>query len=730
MHYSPLTRAIDYTFRRSLPEVLGAAFEQRTEQMEMAAAVAAAIEEKKIVVVEAETGLGKSIAYLTPLVLFCERSGGRAVVSTYTKNLQRQLIEKDFPLARRATGANVAGAVLMGRPNYACRRRIDSILAGDGETPGRRAAGDTEGRALDPVLYGWLRAVLDDTTGEIDAMPEASAFLDANLRKKISCPSRDAVCAGCGFRENCFMLGARRRALDAQVVITNHALLFSDIAASGALLGPRDVLVVDEAHHLEDVATDFFTISYSPRSVRGAHESVYTPEYNETVRYVRTMIAGDSAEAADAIDESWATFLDSVASADEKTAELFALLGKNVARSSHPTNELRGSNIGDREAERAQVVYSEGAPMFYGAEAAAADVSRALRRMETAAGEIVEIVEECEALAETGAGGAMRSIRDAAADTHAVFDFLLSGSAEDHVFYARLHSPPGAPGGERERAVSALSASPVEVSARLGAVLEEGSRSSVLTSATLAVEGDFAFTLERLGLDRSRRTDTIRYESPFDLDAYRAVLLADYMPDPAEASFVGEAASVIGDVVAACRRRALVLCTARGQVAALGRLLAKSQTAGGELFVQTDGTSREDLLARFRKSRHGVLVGLASFWEGVDLPGNELELLVVLKLPFLVPTEPVTQARSRRITEGGDNAFEKLFLPDVVLKLKQGMGRLIRTGRDRGAVLLLDRRLGHSRYGEFVLRAVANRVVRCGGREETVERLRRYFSDQ
>jgi Rad3-related DNA helicase len=526
------------------------------------------------------------------------------------------------------------------------------------------------------------------------------------------------------------MLRARRRALDAQVVITNHALLFSDVAASGALLGPHDVLVVDEAHHLEDVATGFFTISYSPRSVRGAHDSVYTPEYGATVRYVRAMVAGDSAEAAGAIDELWGTFLDSVATADEKTAELFALLGKNVAAVSRQTNGVHGGDNEGYEADQVQVVYSEGAPLFYGAEAAAVDVSRALGRMEAAAGEILEIVEGSEALAESGAGGALRAIRDAAVAIHAEFDFLISGSAEDHVFYARLDSLSGTPDGSRGGAVSVLTASPVDVSARLGTVLEEGSNTSVLTSATLAVEGDFSFTLERLGLDGSRRADTKRYDSPFDLDTRRAILLADYMPNPTEVSFAGEAAAVIEDVVAACRRRALVLCTARGQVATLNRLLSKSPTAGGELFVQTDGSSREDLLARFRKSRRGVLVGLASFWEGIDLPGDELELLVILKLPFLVPTEPVTQARSRRITENGDNAFEKLFLPDVVLKLKQGMGRLIRTGRDRGAVLILDRRLGHSRYGEFVLRAVTNRFVRCEDRGETIERLERYFSEQ
>jgi ATP-dependent DNA helicase DinG len=341
--------------------------------------------------------------------------------------------------------------------------------------------------------------------------------------------------------------------------------------------------------------------------------------------------------------------------------------------------------------------------------------------MEAAAAEIVDIVEGHESLTDTGAGAAVRAVRDTAGEARAQFNFLLSGSAEDHVFYARL---------DGSSAVSALAASPVDVSARLGAVLEERSRTAVLTSATLAVDGDFSFTLERLGLAGSGRAATRRYDSPFDFDERRLVLLADHLPDPADETFLPQASAVIEDAVGASGRRALILCTARGQIAALERELSGSATVGAELLLQKDGASREDLLERFRRARRGVLVGLASFWEGVDLPGEDLELLVVLKLPFMVPTEPVTRARARRVEDAGENPFEKLFLPDVVLKLRQGMGRLIRTSRDRGVVIILDRRLGHSRYGDFVLRAVTDRSVRCGGREEIIEQLKRYFDDR
>ena len=589
---------------------------------------------------------------------------------------------------------SVTAASLMGRSNYLCRRRADAEAGG----ARGRAAAET---AKNAAVRRWLREALAGESGEVDSLPGASRYLDTGLRHSIVSPSRDAVCAGCRTREDCYMLRARRQALDAQVVVTNHALLFSDLSVAGALLGEYDVLVVDEAHHLEDVATDFFSIAYSPRSVSGSAHSVYTPELEETAKYIRAMVEADSPKDAQRVDGLWKQFHGALEDAHAKTAELFSVLGKNAPRPSGTS-------------ESSQFVYEEGSPLMYGAGTAAAAVSRALGGMESAAVSLLAIAEGVESIAEGGAAGAVRAIRDVAGETKAEFDFLISGTADDHVFSARLDGASG---------VTALEASPVDVSDRLGAVLVDGSRAAVLTSATLAVDGDFSFTLDRLGL-HDGVAGTRRYDSPFDLDERRLVVQPDYLPEPSHPSFLPAAAELIEDAVAASGRRALVLCTARTQVAGLKRLLSR---VGPDLLLQSDGTSREDLLERFRRTRRGVLVGLASFWEGIDLPGDDLELLIILKLPFMVPTEPVAQARAQRAELAGENPFDKLYLPDVVLKLRQGMGRLIRTGRDRGVVLLLDRRLTHSRYGGFVLKSITDRNVRCDRPERMVELLERYF---
>jgi Rad3-related DNA helicase len=562
-----------------------------------------------------------------------------------------------------------------------------------------------------------LSARLEHQSDELDLVSDAVHTLEAGIRSRIACPSRDAVCAGCRLRTDCFMFRARRRAVNSQVVFANHALLFSDFASSGALLGAYDVLVLDEAHHVEDVATDFFTLSYSPRSVRGAAHSIYDPAYEETVAYIRAMVATLSEDEAKTVDKLWATFHEAMRTADVSTTEMFTRLGKNAAKLSleSPDRNMRRSN------GPAQVVFQEGAPLFYNADSAAAEVKQALLRMEKTAKALSEIVTGLPVLEESGVGGAMGAIGDATAETRAQFEFLTGASAEDHVFYARL---------DDSSTVTSLAASPIEMSFRLGAALEESCRSTILTSATLAISGDFSYFLDRYGLSGSGRVETRRYESPFDLDNNRKVVLPSFLPMPENRLFLDGAASLISGLSTAFGKRILVLCTARAQVDSLESLIRKHGGGHGriELFAQKDGTSRVDLLEKFRRSRDGILIGLASFWEGIDLPGDELELLVILKLPFLVPTEPVTQARSQRLAETGDNPFEKLFVPDVILKLRQGMGRLIRTGHDRGAVIILDGRLLRNPYGETVLAAVTGSYDRCDNLDETIEHLGRFFN--
>ena len=302
-----------------------------------------------------------------------------------------------------------------------------------------------------------------------------------------------------------------------------------------------------------------------------------------------------------------------------------------------------------------------------------------------------------ENMADTGVLPTLNEMASLARETLDVFRFLVSGSADGHVFFADVGS---------ENRVHGLAASPVDVSAQLGSIIEDSNESVVLTSATLSVGGDFQYLLNRFGVGSSPRVSTERYESPFDLER-RRVVLPTYLPDPGSVDYADAAAEVIRTAHDAIPRRFVVLCTSRFQLRQLSTALGKYPGQAESLYPQLDGTARGDLLERYKKDPKGILLGLASFWEGVDLPGDLVEVVVITKLPFMVPADPIVQARSHRVSAVGESPFEKLYLPDVVLKLRQGMGRLIRTGTDRGAVILLDRRLKDSPYGGFVMDAVA-----------------------
>ena len=680
-------------FEKELPRVLGSVHEPRRQQVDMACAVADAITNDRVVVAEAETGLGKSLAYLIPVMLHCRDTGERAVIATYTKTLQRQLTDKDIVLAQRACGGDILAATLMGRANYACRRAVNRRLSEKGENPEREA---------------WLSGLLADETGDLEAVPDASLYLDVGVRAALACPSREAICSGCSLRDSCFLFSARRRALGAQVVVTNHALLFSNLAADGVLLGPYQALVCDEAHHLDDVATSFLTVSYGPRAVRGAHDSIYSPEYEEMAAFARERVGASSTEDADTLSGAWRAFHGAMAEADVGTGRLLEAIG-DAAR----TDAAR-----DRaSAETRQIAYGEGAPLLYNAASAAEETCDAIARMAANAGRIESIVRAHVDDGDTDVAGTFRTIADVALQRADELRFVCEAKDEDYVFYATL---------EGDERVSALSAAPVDVGPRLGAVFDDGP--VVLTSATLAVGDDFSFTLNRVGLVGSDRVVTRRYDTPFDLVANRRVVVVSDVPDPSSREFVDAAAVVITDVLQAGRRM-LVLATSFRQARALSDRLTQDGRLAERVFVQTDGSARGDLLSRFTRTRGAALIGLASFWEGIDLPGDALEVVTILKLPFLVPTQPVVSARAARLSTAGENPFERLFVPDVVLKLRQGMGRLIRTGSDRGAVILLDRRLVTAPYGAAVLGAVTDEFVHCCTGSAIAETIGAVFDD-
>jgi ATP-dependent DNA helicase DinG len=622
---SPLAHALD-------------GWEQREGQLEMADAVESALERERHLFVEAGTGTGKTLAYLVPAIL----SGRKVVVSTATRALQEQIFIKDLPLvteALAAHGVRFRAALMKGLGNYLCLRRMHEA----------RASGN---RAMDAVLgriVEWSRETESGDRSELADLPE-----DADAWRDVASSSETRIGAGCEHFEACFVTRMRREAEEAQIVVVNHHLLFADLAlrsgprgGHASVLPPYDAIVFDEAHQIEDVATDFFGVRVSSARVealaRDAERSLASANALEALKSgpVRTTLEGIR-ETARVLFTRLALRVAGgetrrMVSADDMTADV---------RAAHEALDVRLEAlevIGRARSEEALSLIAR----------RTADLRNDLRGIIVAA------------WSRPGDGGEL----------------------SDLVRWIDV----------RSRSVS-LGASPVDVGATLRSRLFDRVPSVICTSATLAAAGSFHFAKARLGAPPE--AEELVVASPFDFASRAALYLPDDLPEPADPAFEDAAAARIAELVELTGGGAFVLCTS---TRAMKGLHAKLRSrVGGPLMLQGE-RPKHLLLSRFRSSGHAVLVATMSFWEGVDVPGWALRLVVMDKIPFAPPNDPVVAARCARLDRDGGNGFTQYSVPSAAMTLKQGFGRLIRTQLDAGIVAVLDRRIVRKGYGRALI---------------------------
>jgi Rad3-related DNA helicase len=623
----------------ALARLIGDGFEFRAGQRDMSESVAKALDRQEHLMVEAGTGIGKSLAYLVPSLLHGGRSGERVVISTHTRNLQSQLIDHDLPLLERL-GYPGEVRLLLGRNNYLCRRQLRRVSQARVES--------TEEALAQFALVFWARHSREGRREELADHPWFSDhwlhFFDSVEPCSPHICHRDPVC---------FVVRARRRAREAPVVVVNHALLMMDLRSGQSLVGPARVLVVDEAHHLHDVATRALSHWIAPerlevyrnltgdRSTPGALREVFT-------HVVRAAGGNADTEAcARATDRALEHFLETFLIWYTALAELVA------AR--------LGSDAGRPGTHRIH------------------DADEAFER---------------EALA---------SLLEFHRDFRAQIAFCAAADDEDWVYWLDWAGRGGLRG---------LVAAPLTVEDPLGSLWNAHYRSVVMTSATLAVESDFLPFAESVGLSRADRfTESLQIPSPFEAERQSLVLTSIDLPEPDDAHFATRVAETVAAIATAVPTKILVLSTSYRFVDQLEAELANRLAPSDDdlfadvppvrptLLVQRPGLARAALAERFRLAEAAVLVATGSFWEGVDFPGRQLEVLVVPRLPFSVPTDPLVEGRTERARRLGRDPFHDVTLVDAVLRLKQGVGRLLRTSDDRGAVLLLDHRLQSRGYG-------------------------------
>ena len=626
-------------------------FEFRSGQMTMATHVAGVLREGGVVAAEAGPGTGKTFAYLVPVLQHLRHvPEARAVVSTRTKQLQEQLFHKDLPFLVPLVAPDVSVALLKGRENYLCRRRWNTLLA---ELTGSLEA---DRLALLAPLVRWLA---ETETGDIE---ENGAFLaDPEARKiwpRICDSALHCTDGFCLFQDDCFSIQARRACRKADLVVVNHSLLLGDLVANGQVLGRYTHLIIDEAHALEAATRSAFTASLSPWIVERLADDLAPRRGRRQGWLNRVPIAADDEDVKAAIEQ--------VATLRLRSKEFFAVLDTALPK------DRRGRLAGLAEAQ-----------------APTADFTFALRQIEVSVEDLRDRVEDPEIVRE--AEGHLATMRDLCR----VAETLNTQACENTVHWY-------------ERARDALGAhvTPLDVAPLLAEKLYAPLEAAVLTSATLSTGEDFRFFCHAVGLDLAYdEVRTLTVESPFAYQETMRILLPGFLPSLIgdEAAHAEELARLLGASVERLDRKTLVLFTSYRLLEAVRERLDERIPV---LAQGVDG-SRTKIIERFQRHLGGILLlGTDSFWEGLDLPGDALELLVITRLPFAVPSDPIQAALGERYVQEGRDAFRDLALPQAVLKLRQGVGRLIRTTQDRGAVLITDHRIFSKRYGVRFRRAL------------------------
>lgn len=631
-------------------------FEYRPQQQQLAVAVAEALVGSSALLAEAGTGVGKSLAYLLPAARYSLETGRKAVISTHTINLQEQLIRKDIPIVRKMLREDFPAVLLKGRGNYLCPVRLRRAMEQTADL--FTSSEDDELKAI----ARWAEATRDGTLSGMDFTPSPKVWQQVCSDPHI-CTARN-----CGPRGNCFFQEARKAAADAKMVVVNHTLFFAllgaadDVAAgdAGAMNGflfPNDFVVLDEAHTIEHVAATQLGLRVSQAGLKFDLMRLYHPRTKKgllkSYRKASAMIAVERL----------------LGEADN----FFQSIGESV-RFGQYSKEFRVRRPGL--------------------------VDNSL------AGPLRDLWNEIDELAADVEGEASKAeLQDASRrlrELHGALQVFLDQQEEGNVYWVER--------GGREEVQFSLHAAPVKVAETLRRLLFAPGKTCVMTSATLGVgDPNLQWFKGRVGAEEAR---CMTIGSPFNYREQMVVKIFRDMPEPSDPKYAKALAIAIRMSVEVSQGRAFVLFTSyRAMRDAATQLEGFFRKKGWQLLVQGGGMTRHRMIEEFRKDINSVLFGTDSFWTGVDVPGEALSNVILTRLPFAVPDHPLTQSRTEAIEAEGGNAFMEYSVPEAILKMRQGVGRLIRTAGDRGFVHILDNRILTKRYGKNFLNALPDAPV-------------------
>lgn len=702
-------------------------FESRPEQQRMLEVTAAAFNESKLALIEAGTGTGKSLAYLLPAIHWSVQNKQRVVVSTNTINLQEQLVFKDLPLLQQTLSLKFKPVLIKGRQNYVCLNKVEAL-----EKEGEYLV-ETDERAELKAILQWSHQTTDGSRSDLNILPRPSAW------EKVACESDNCARLRCSFYNQCFFYNARREAASADLLIVNHHLLFADLAvrsetgrfSDAAILPGYSRIVLDEAHNVEDVATNYFGTQiskfglirllgrfYSLREREKVRERGLLPYLLAKLKTVEQRIELPLyTRIVDHVQSRLLTLREDLAYATTQTFDELAMLFEGLAEPSAAETKVRFT---PQLLER---------PEWTGAILPA--VQQLVRQMGEFHEQLLLLEKWLEALPEqvletllsqTVELGALIDRLEAAAT---ILGEIFGEADESKVRWIEIAD------GRSGRRIT-LKQAPLNVSELLRERVFNKFETVILTSATLTTENQFNYIKSRLGLNNVNPSRILESVLPSSFDYSRQVVLGipQDIPAPDHPQFSSNLGRLVMESIRISEGRALVLFTSYSLLRKIFQELEPALQSAGIRALMQGEAPRHRLTEIFKQDKSSVLFATDSFWEGVDVVGEALENVILTKLPFSVPKEPVIEARVEAIERAGGNSFLEYSVPQAVIKFKQGFGRLIRSKNDRGSIMIFDRRILEKHYGKIFLRSLpACRLVR-GKAQEVFAEIRRFFEER